>query len=244
MPRKSDGPSIEWCRAVLASLGCPNVRRAEGTKEWASSRGVYPLTPDLVAGPLVGGGHASDFYIDVFEPTGDQYVKPQAGNPKAAATLMRAIVERSKFGLGDIDDKHEWLFGPMNKKLVKYVGSRGNTPMFGLGMYFRVTGNQYVGPIIASLAALNGLDRAFGITHHRGPAAMDKIMRGVMSPGNPAFIVTLPIEQPLAFVLYVAEKVDAPRVVLLVNEAVINPVHPYANHVVIAWLLQLARPSA
>ena len=64
--------SEERCRQMLEALGCPGVRRGEGTDEWRSSQGSYTLTPDLVAGPLVGEGDPSDFYIDVFAPTGDR----------------------------------------------------------------------------------------------------------------------------------------------------------------------------
>jgi hypothetical protein len=243
VPKKSDETSVEVSRAVLEALGCPGIRRGEGSEEWKQTQGSYPFTPDLVAGPLVGGGHPSDFYIDVFEPSGDQYVKPLAGNPGAAVTMLRAIVENGSFDLAELGDTGEQLLKPMNDKLAKYVGSRAGTPMFGLAMYFTMTGNQKVGPIIAALQALNTLDVAFGITHHRGARVMGLIMRGVLSPGQSCLVVPLPIEQPLSLVLYTVRKLDGVRVVMLVNDAVRKAEHPFFGHPVIAWLRERTTPD-
>jgi len=77
---KREDLSIEATINVLRVLGCPNPRRGEGSDEWERSKGSFRFTPDLIAGRLVGGGSATDFYIDVFQPTGDQYVKPRAGS--------------------------------------------------------------------------------------------------------------------------------------------------------------------
>ena len=245
MPKKkSDRFSVETARAVLEALHCPDVRRAEGTDEWRESQGSFRLSPDLVAGPLLGAGSAADFYIDVFEPSGDAYVKPKAGNPKAATILHRAVLERGSFNVRDFGDNHEHFYGPMNKKLIKYAGSRDCSPMLGLVMYFKMTGDQYVGPVVAGLDAVIALDRAFGITHHLGEAAMDQVLRGVISPGEKSFVLSLPIEQPLAFVLYVADKRDGVRVLLLVNHATTSAQHPFATHSVIQWLRDLATPAA
>jgi hypothetical protein len=244
MSKRRDAISVGTSRAVLEALGCPDVRLGEGSDEWKGSRGSYPFTPDLVAGPLVGGGDRSDFYIDVFAPTGDQYVKPRAGNPLAALTLVRAVAENGTLNLTDFADTGEQLVKPMNDKLAKYVGSRANTPMFGLAMYFRMTGNQYVGPVIAALQALNTLDGAFGITAHLGHEAKDRVMRALLSPGQSSFVLTLPIEQPLSFVLYTAEKADGVRVVMLVNHAITRQDHPHAGHPVITWLRGMTTADA
>lgn len=235
-----DEHSVEWCLAALAAFGCPDVRRAEGTAEWERTRGGYRFSPDLVAGPLVGSGDPSDFYVDVFAPSGDQYVKPLAGNPRAAVTFVRSIAERDRLNLAELGDTFEQLLRPINQKLTKYSGSRGGTPMVGLGMYFRMTGNQYVGPIVAALQALVGLDGALGITHHLGPGVAGRLMRALLSPGQSSFILSLPIEQPLSFVLYLAEKVDGPRAVLIVNHNVVRDQHPYPDHPVVRWLRQVA----
>ena len=242
--KRRDENSVGTSRAVLEALGCPDVRPGEGSDEWKRSKGSYTFTPDLVAGPLVGGGDQSDFYIDVFAPSGDQYVKPRAGNPRAALTLVRAVVENGTLNLADLADTGEQLVKPMNDKLAKYVGSRANTPMFGLAMYFRMTGNQYVGPVIAAIQALNMLDGAFGITVHLGHDAKDTVMRALFSPGQSSFVLTLPIEQPLSFVLYTAEKADGVRVVVLVNRAVTRQDHPHASHPVITWLRGMATADA
>jgi hypothetical protein len=77
------------CRAMLEHLGCPDVRQGQGSEEWKQTKGTYIKTPDLVAGPLVGNGHESDFYIDVFEPSGDPYVKPLAG--KGVTSLPSSV---------------------------------------------------------------------------------------------------------------------------------------------------------
>jgi len=171
------------CREVLEVIGCPSVRKGEGSDEWNATKGAYTPTPDLVAGPLVGAGDPSDFYIDVFAPKGDQFVTPRAGSPQAAVALLRAVAERGSFRLDQLDVNGP-LYGTMNKKLAKYAGSRSNSPMFGIAMYFTMTGDQYVGPALAGLAAPLALDRAFGLTEHLGPGTMDKIMRRVMSPGQ------------------------------------------------------------
>lgn len=228
---------------MLHALGCPGVRRAEGTDEWQKSRGSYPLTPDLVAGPLVGGGDPSDFYIDVFAPTGDQFVKPQAGNPDAARAFRRTVAERGSIRLDQIDG-HEQLYATMNKKLAKYAGSRPSSPMLGLAMHFLMTGNQYVGPVLAGIEAPIALDRAFGIMEHLGRGAMTTVMKTLLSPGESAVILSLPIKQPLSFVLYMAEKIDGVRGIMLVNDAALNPQHAYPHHPVIQWLREMITPDA
>jgi hypothetical protein len=238
MPRKkSDATSVETIRAVLEALGCPNPRRAEGTDEWRASAGAYAFTPDLIAGPLVGGGDRSDFYVDVFEPTGDQYIKPKAGNPHAASIVRQALTGQGEFRLSDLQDSGEHMVKTMNDKCVKYVGSRGgNTPMLGLGMYFRMTGNQYAGPVFAAYKALDVLDGAFGITAHRGQATKDRLVQAVMSPGQSAFVVTTPSPYGLAFLLYVVDKVDGVRAIMLVNHGVATKPHEFSDHEVIRWL--------
>ena len=139
----------------------------------------------------------------------------------------------------DLGDTGEQLLKPMNDKLKKYVGSRANTPMFGLAMYFKMTGNQYVGPIMAAIQAPSILDGVFGITSHLGPAAMDQLRQHLHTPGQSLIVFSLPIVQPLSFVLFVAEKVDGPRIVLLVNRSANDPSHPFADHPVIQWLRDL-----
>jgi hypothetical protein len=196
----------------------------------------------------VGGGDPSDFYVEVFAPQGDRFVNPLAGNPQAAVAVLRAVAERGSFNLGELGDTAEQLLKRMNEKLTKYVGFRDSTPMLGLAMYFTMTGNQKVGPVIAGYQAPTILDRAFGITHHLGQSAMDTIMREVMtgepSPGHSGVVLSLPIAQALSFVLYVARKTDRPRAVLLVNEAAADPAHKYASHPVIQWLRALTTSSA
>jgi hypothetical protein len=237
---KRDDRSINFALAALRALRCPDPRRGEGTEEWERTKGSYPYTPDVVAGPLVGGGDPSDFYIDVFEPKGDQYVRPEAGNPLAAVTLLRAVVDQGSFNLADLEDAGEHFVKPMNDKLLKYVGSRGNTPMFGLAMHLRLTGNQGAGQVVAAYRALDVIDGAFGITHYLGQVTKDAMMREVMTgepaPGRKGLILGLPIAQPLSFLLVVVQRVDRPRIILLVNEAALSGAHPFASHPVIRWL--------
>jgi hypothetical protein len=134
----------------------------------------------------------------------------------------------------------------LNKKLAKYAGNRGNTPMLGLALYFQYTGNQYVGPILAALDSLKALDRALGIAKYLGAATIDRLHQSLMSPFSPedsATVLTLPIEQPLSMVLWVAGKTDGPRVILIVNMAVLGDAHPFASHPVITWLREWATPT-
>jgi hypothetical protein len=237
MPKKSDARSVETIRAVLEALGCPSPRRAEGTDEWRASAGTYTFTPDLIAGPLVGGGDRSDFYVDVFEPSGDQFIKLKAGNPHAASLIHRARAQRGQFRMSDLQESGDHIVKTMNDKLKKYVCSRGgSTPMFGLGMYFQMTGNQYAGPIFAAFKALDVIDGAFGLTEHHGQATKDRLVGAVMSPGESSFVVTMPIHYPLAFVLYVVDKVDGVRVIMLVNHDVATQRHEFSDHEVIRWL--------
>lgn len=240
--KKADDPSVERVRQVLEHLECPDARRGEGTEEWSRSKGSFRFTPDLVAGPLVGGGDPSDFYIDVLEPTGDQFVKPKAGNPLGASRFLKALAEHGSINLAELGDTGE-LVGTMNAKLKKYVDSRANTPMFGLSIYFTMTGNQYLGPLIAGLQAMNTLDGAFGITEFLGHATKDRLLHDLVSRDQTFAVLPLPIRQPLSFVMNVVEKVDGPKVHLLVNTSVGDGAHPFANHPVVRWLREI-RPVA
>ena len=233
--KKSD----ERVRGALHRLGCPTIRRGQGMEEWERAKGSFAGTPDLIAGPLIGNGHPDDFVIDVFEPSGDPYVKLLAGNPDAAAVLRTAVDNHSGFTLGELRENYEHFFGPITKKLQRYSASRGGSPMVGVAMYFACLRNQYVGPVLAHLDAIRALDRAFGIEHHLGTGKVEELLASLVAPGDAVNTVVLPIENPRSFLLYVADKTAGQKVVLVVNSAVTDPVHPLASHEVLTWLRNL-----
>ena len=201
-----DAESVEAVRAMLVELGCPDIRAGERSPEWERTKGSYKDTPDLVAGPLVGGGDPSDYYVDVFEPTGDQYFREQVGQPDTVAAVTKLITERVPTTMTDLKEPHDLLVKTMNAELTKY--SRGGTPMIGLGMYFKMMADsdpeRPPGPVFAGIQALLGLDAIFGIEHRYGVEAMQRVVRGVIGEGEQKMTVIVPMRVPLAFALYVA----------------------------------------
>jgi hypothetical protein len=153
--------------------------------------------------------------------------------------MLQVVAEKGSISLGDLGDKGEQLIKTMNDKINKYVGSRASTPMFGLAMFFVMTGHQYIGPIIAGLRAMDTLDAVFGLTERFGKERIDQLVHASLSPGQKLSVFSLPIEHPLSFVLHVTEKVDGPRVVLFVNNSVASSSHAFFGHPVIRWLREL-----
>lgn len=236
--KKSDAYGVGRVQDVLHLLGCPDVRPAQGTAEWKQVQGSFASTPDLAAGPLVGGG--GDFMIDVFEPSGDPYVKERAGNPNAAQTFRDAVEKRGSFTLGDLGDNYEHFYGPLTKKVQRYGLSRDASPMLGVAMYFSCNRERSGGVVLGHVDALRALDRAFGIDHHLGPGHLDRCVMEVCSPGDYLQICTLPISQPLSFLLYLADKAEGQKMVFLVSASVLLAEHPFRDHPVIRWLGQVA----
>lgn len=235
---KREDLSIEATIDVLRVLGCPNPRRGEGSDEWERSKGSFRFTPDLIAGRLVGAGSAIDFYIDVLQPTGDQYVKPKAGSPQAAGVLANAVAARGSFVPDDLRDDFAALYGPVSNKLRKYSGERGGSPMVGLVTYFRVGDNQYVGPIIGHIQTVIGLDRAFGLTEKLGQDAVMRLQQSLFGQGDIFQIAVLPIAQSLTFVLWLVEKRAEFQSLMLVNDSVLTDARWQASSV-IKWLCRL-----
>lgn len=176
--------SLRHALAVLSRLGCPDVRRAQGTEEWERTKGAFKWTPDLVAGPIIGNGHERDFYIDVFQPKGDQYVKPLAGNPQAAAVFTKAFSEHGQFTLAELGTDFGSFYGPINKKLERYSVTRSHSIMLGVIMYFHVSGNAYVGPVLAYWHSLFALDAAFGIERHCGKGTEGSTAQALQAAGR------------------------------------------------------------
>lgn len=247
IPRLAEEDILKRVASVLSGLGCPNVRRGEGSAEWEGVCGSYPKTPDLVAGPLLGNGAPEDFLIDVVSPSGDQYVKPIAGAPGAARTLERAIAARGSFSVRDLGREYGPILDPLNKKLEKYSGTRGGTPMLGLAMYFCISGEAYVGPILAHMHAHAAIDDAFGLTS--GPdsghvvAALDRSF----GPGNTSTVLFADLKAQLAFLLVHADKLlDGTwyaKSLLLVNAGVVRDEFAWRDHPVVRWLQELDRIS-
>jgi hypothetical protein len=113
--------------------------------------------------------------------------------------------------------------------------------MLGLVMYFVMTGDQYVGPVLSGLTAPLTLDRVFGITQQLGDKAMGRVMKDLLSPGQSFVGLAVPMKHPLSFAMTISIKPDGPRVVLVTNKAVADPAHPHAGHPVIQWLAGLVK---
>lgn len=237
--KKSDAYGVGRVQLALQRLGCPDVRPAQGTDEWRRAQGPFLATPDLVAGPLVGHGAPADFLIDVFEPSGEPYVKKRAGNEQAARTFKDAVDARGTFNLGDLGENYEHFYGPLTKKIERYAVSRHASPMLGVAMYFSCL-EQAGGVILGHLDAIRALDRAFGIEHHLGEGQVEHCMAEVCSPGDCALLLSMPMSQPLSFVLYVADKAVGQKMILLMNDVVARQAHPFYAHPVIGWLRRLA----
>jgi len=178
--------------------------------------------------------------IDVFEPSGDPYIKAEAGNAQAAQTFKDAVDERGSFTLGDLGENYDHLYGPLTKKIQRYGLSRSASPMLGVAMYFSCRYERGGGVVLGHLDALRALDRAFGIEHHCGEGQLERCMTEVCAPGDCAQILTLPVSQPLSFVLYLADKTEGQKMILLVNDSVLLRTHPFHDHQVIKWLSWMA----
>jgi hypothetical protein len=230
--------------AKLRQLGCPDVRRAEGTEEWRRTQGAFRFTPDLVAGPLRGGGDPRDFYIDVFSPTGEQFVNAKAGAPKAATVFRQAVEGRGSFSFGELGGEFEPFLGPINKKLGNYSTSRNGSPMVGIGMYFCLSGNSFVGPILAFFNMLRALDAALGLTAGPQGADMRAALDQVLGPGNTASIIVHPLPVQVSFLMVHADKLArdnaSEKTVFIINSGVVHEEFDLREHPVVAWLRSLA----
>ncbi|WP_438022775.1 hypothetical protein [Sorangium sp. So ce233] len=244
MPRLTEPDIIARVMRKLKQLGCPNVRPAERSPEWEAAKGSYTKTPDLIAGPLVGNGAAEDFFIDAFAPKGDQYAKPLAGAPTAAALIKKAIAEHGTFSVRDLGREYEPFYGPMNKKLEKYSGSRNGSPMLGLVMYFCISGNAYAGPIFALMHALAAVDDAFGLTQVPEPEKTVATMNTMFGPGHSIAIVVHRFPVQLSFLMVYADKImdgaNHEKALLLINSGVVHEDFGWSQHPVVRWLRNVA----
>lgn len=244
MPRLSEPDIIARVMRKLNQIGCPNVRSAERSPEWESTKGSYTKTPDLIAGPLLGNGAPEDFFIDAFAPTGDQYAKPVAGAPAAAALVKKAIAECGTFSVRDLGREYEPFYGPINKKLKKYSGSRNGSPMLGLVMYFCISSGAYAGPIFALMHALAALDEAFGLTQVPEPEKTVDTMNTMLGPGHTLAIIVHQFPVQLSFLMLYADKIideiNHEKVLLLINSGVVHKDFGWSQHPVVRWLHSLA----
>ena len=246
MARKiDDGPSIDRVRLFLKMFDCPDARLAQGAPEWAAAQGEYRMTPDLVAGPIKGGSDHQDFLIDVWEPTGDWFVKPAGDSPKAAAVVLRAVRESGTFNFEEIaDDGIEGFLNPLNKKVRKYSGSRGWSIMCGLAMYFnlRREGSD-IGKVTAFHQSIDAIDRVFGISHECGNEATLGLIRSAMTQEDPVRFVCFPFpeEYRITFLLWCADVDRQPAAFLFANRRVTHPEFGWKDHPVVRWLARLER---
>lgn len=244
MPRLQESDILKRITYKLSQLGCPSVRGAEGTPEWKRIRGNFRYSPDLVAGPLRGNGAPEDFLIDVFSPTGDQYVKLEAGAPNAAAFFRKAIDDRGTFSFRDLGQEYEPFYGPIRKKLDKYSTSRSGSPMVGLAMYFCLAGNSFVGPILAFYHVLAALDDAFGLTSNAQKNEVMAALDTAVNPGHSVAIVVWPLNLQLSFLLLHADKVHDnghhEKTILLINKWIVQDDFDWKLHPVVQWLRQIA----
>jgi hypothetical protein len=225
----------------LRALGCPNVRRGEGSDEWARTCGAYPHTPDLVAGPLIGGGDARDFYIDLIQPTGDWYVNPKAGNPVAFAAVERAR-KNGVYNEADLGLNFDNYYQPLNKKLEKYSGSRGHCPMVGIVMHIDVGDGTDDRTKFVHVDSVRALDRAFGLSLHAGGGLKAERVKDLLFNDKGNFVrYSIPIAQQLGFLLWIVEGLNhPPKAVLLLNAGVVHPDFAWSDHPVVKWMRRMA----
>ena len=230
----------------LIQFGCPEVRPAEGTREWEHVRGSFAKSPDLMAGPIVGNGAPQDFFIDVFSPKGEQFVNDRAGAPGAAAAFNKMYKRHGSFSIADLGREYEPFYGPINKKLAKYSATRGGSPMVGLAMYFCLAGDSFVGPILAHMHALAAVADAFGLTSKDNPRAaeMTKALNTMFVDGDSLAIVVHALKVPLAFLMIHADRfVDGnvnEKSLLIINGGVVHDEFVWRQNPVVHWLRALA----
>ena len=247
MPRLTEKNIIRRVSETLTELGCPNVRPAEGSEEWNQICGSYTKTPDLAAGPLYGNGSPQDFLIDVFSPKGDQYFKTQAGAPSAAATVKKAMNTNGSFSPRDLGSEYGPFLNPLNAKVAKYSGTRNNTPMLGLVMYFCITNNDYAGPLLAHMHSHTAIDDAFALTSGSSCKQIVAALNRSFGPGDTETIIIANLRTSLSFLMIHADKELNgewnKKTLLLVNSEVTRSEFTYKNHPVIKWLSNLAANS-
>ena len=112
--------------------------------------------------------------------------------------------------------------------------------MVGLAMYFSCARGRSGGVALGHLDALRALDRRFGIEINVGQGHVERCLAEVCSPSDFLQILMLPLTPHLSFLLYLADKAQGQKMVLLVNVNVLLPHHPFREHPVIAWLTQVA----
>lgn len=165
MTKKRDEVSVETSRNVLEALGCPDARLGEGSDEWGRSKGRTGSRRTSSQDPL-SAAEVHPLLCRRVRAKRRSVREPPRRQCVGRTHAVGAVAENRTVNIDDFGDTGEQLVKPMNDKLRKYVGARKSTPMFGLAMYFTMTGDQYVGPIIAGIQALNTLDRIFGIEAH------------------------------------------------------------------------------
>lgn len=190
-------------------------------------------------------GLPEDFFIDVFSPTGDQYVEPRAGAPEAAAAFKKLAEARGTFTVSDLGQEYAPFLGPVAKKIEKYSATRRGSPMLGLVMYFCIAGDSFVGPALAYLHALAAIDDAFGLTQGPNVAEMKgALVDNMFGKEDAVSLIVHDISMQLAFLMIHADRlIDGKyreKTLLLINAGVVHSDFAWSGHQAIEWLRALA----
>lgn len=223
---------------------CPDPRLAQGSPEWREAQGSYSRTPDLIAGPILGGGNPRDFLIDVWEPEGQSFLKEAGSNPDAARTVASALKTNGTFTMEDLAGNFDAFLNPLNKKLRSYSGERNGSVMCGFVTYFNLQRDGGdLGKVLAYHQSIYGIDRTFGLTHILGEEVTQGLIRSSMTQEPPIAMLHFPFPDAcrMAFFLWCADVDRLPTAILLVNNGVTHRDFEWRDHPVIRWLTRLER---
>jgi hypothetical protein len=239
----------------LKQFGCPNPQLVDDSKEWEDTKGDYPLTPDLVAGPLKGNGDPGDFYIEVHRPTNEQYTNPHTDYPQPYG-LVQAMREQAKqhggglLEFGQLGASEAYL-NKVDEKL-KYGTSRGS-PLVGIVSYFGVDDDvakgedSALGSLIGHVHALQTLILVLAVEKYRPVEDVRRVRHACEQPGAVIASFGFPFpdsRMPLTFILWMADKGPGnDKRVLIINERVIHEGSPWLWSPVARWLHRFTTPN-
>lgn len=246
LARLTENEIVDRVLTALAHLGCPAVRRAEGTEEWRQKQVSYKYTPDLVAGPIVGGGDPKDFLIDVYAPTGKYFTDAGAGLPEVASRINPIHRDGGSFRLAEVGSAEDMFLANLNKKIAKYSGERENSIMVGLATYhnLEVAGGESLGRILVAHDIVGVFAAQFGFPADRMDefwAAMMPVV-GLVSP----IICLASWEARVAFAVAILDHerdgtLESRNVLLCVNAGVVHDEFAWRDHPVVKWLRRFRR---
>jgi hypothetical protein len=258
MPAKrSDAVSVAAAMKRLQMLGCPSVRQCEGDPVMRQlvASGSFKRTPDLVAGPIVGGGLATDFYIDVQELYGELLFNPNAAGGSSPPLFITAPHQST--GELRADDLPKSHFGgyasPIEKKLHKYSAERNGSPLVGLVVHLDLShlvdggeaGPEDLRKWATQLDYVRFLNDYFDLAEHNDkfyPAMTNFLVDPEIT--SLLFLRFRP-ERRLTFLCFSLQRPWGGNLsaLMLVNERVLDDMPDLRSHPVVEWLWQWREKS-